>query len=178
MSAWTKIKKKLKSGTWYPFYNTFYEKTRIDPYTILLESRSGRGMESNIFAILRELNQEEYRKYSIVFACRSDYKASVEKKLQHYGLKVDKLMKFGSISYYRMLSRAKYLINDSTFPGRFIKKDGQIYLNVWHGTPLKCMGSGGALQHGKCYAKSSDVRLPAFFQCVYGGKNAGSLHAG
>ncbi len=140
MSAWTKIKKKLKSGTWYPFYNTFYEKTRIDPYTILLESRSGRGMESNIFAILRELNQEEYRKYSIVFACRSDYKASVEKKLQHYGLKVDKLMKFGSISYYRMLSRAKYLINDSTFPGRFIKKDGQIYLNVWHGTPLKCMG--------------------------------------
>ena len=49
-------------------------------------------------------------------------------------------MKFGSISYYRMLSRAKYLINDSTFPGRFIKKDGQIYLNVWHGTPLKCMG--------------------------------------
>ena len=107
MSAWTKLTKKLTSGTWYPFYNTFYEKTRIDPYTILLESRSGRGMESNIFAILRELNQEEYRKYSIVFACRSDYKASVEKKLQHYGLKVDKLMKFGSISYYRMLSRAK-----------------------------------------------------------------------
>ena len=24
--------------------------------------------------------------------------------------------------------------------GRFIKKEGQIYLNVWHGTPLKCMG--------------------------------------
>ena len=61
MSAWTKIKKKLKSGTWYPFYNTFYEKTRIDPHLILLESRSGRGMESNIFAILRELNREEYR---------------------------------------------------------------------------------------------------------------------
>lgn len=43
-------------------------------------------------------------------------------------------------SYYRMLSKAGFLINDSTFPGRFIKKDGQIYLNVWHGTPLKCMG--------------------------------------
>ena len=64
----------------------------------------------------------------------------MEKKLQHYGLRVDHLVKFGSISYYRMLSKAGFLINDSTFPGRFIKKDGQIYLNVWHGTPLKCMG--------------------------------------
>ena len=140
MSAWTKIKKKLKSGTWYPFYNTFYEKTRIDPHLILLESRSGRGMESNIFAILRELNREEYKNYTIALACRSDYRDSVEKKLQHYGLRVDHLVKFGSIFYYRMLSKAGFLINDSTFPGRFIKKDGQIYLNVWHGTPLKCMG--------------------------------------
>lgn len=140
MSVWTKVKKKLKSGTWYPFYNTFYERLPINPYMILLESRSGRGIESNIFAILRELNREEYQKYSIVLAYRKGYKESVEKKLRHYGLKADLLVQLGSISYYKALSTAGILINDSTFPGRFIKKDGQIYLNVWHGTPLKCMG--------------------------------------
>ncbi len=26
-----KVIRKLKSGTWYPFYNTFYEKVPIDP---------------------------------------------------------------------------------------------------------------------------------------------------
>lgn len=140
MSVWNKVKKKLKSGTWYPFYNTFYERLRINPYMILLESRSGRGIESNIFAILRELNKEEYGKYSIVLACRREYRDSVERKLEHYGLKIDSLVRVGSIQYYKMLSQAGFLINDSTFPGRFIKKDGQIYLNVWHGTPLKCMG--------------------------------------
>ena len=167
MSAWTKIKKKLKSGTWYPFYNTFYEKTRIDPYTILLESRSGRGMESNIFAILRELNQEEYRKYSIVFACRSDYKASVEKKLQHY-LLPDAFQ--SKISDQRLhLPGPLYQEGRADLPERV----------AWNSAKMHGQGQcGGALQHGKCNAKSSHVRLPAFFQCVYGGKNAGRLHAG
>lgn len=49
-------------------------------------------------------------------------------------------MHTGSVSYYRALSRAGYLVNDSSFPGRFVKKEGQIYLNTWHGTPLKKMG--------------------------------------
>lgn len=140
MPVWTKVKKKLKSGSWYPFYNTFYEKVHINPYMILLESRSGRGIESNIFAILRELNGEEYQKYTIILAYRKGYKEDVEKKLEHYGLKADSLVQLGSIRYYKLLSTAGILINDSTFPGRFIKKTGQIYLNVWHGTPLKCMG--------------------------------------
>ena len=60
MSILTKIKTKLKSGTWYPFYNTFYEKEKIDSKMVLLESRSGRGLESNIFVILQELNKKEY----------------------------------------------------------------------------------------------------------------------
>lgn len=35
---------------------------------------------------------------------------------------------------------SKYLVNNSTFPTYFIKRSGQIYLNTWHGTPLKAMG--------------------------------------
>lgn len=49
-------------------------------------------------------------------------------------------MRTGSVAYYHALSRAGYLVNDTSFPGRFIKKEGQIYLNTWHGTPLKKMG--------------------------------------
>lgn len=140
MSVLTKIKKKLRSGTWYPLYNTLYEKESVDSKMILLESRSGRGLESNIFALVKELNRPLYRDYTIVISYAKGFRDAVEKKLEQYGLKAGRIVQVGSLSYYRCLSRAGILINDSTFPGRFIKKDGQVYLNVWHGTPLKCMG--------------------------------------
>lgn len=140
MSILTKVKKKLKSGTWYPFYNTFYEKEKPDTQMIFLESRSGRGIESNIFSIIRELNKPQYSRFKIVLAYKDGYEERIKEKLKHYGLKADRLVRYGSISYYHTLSKAGYLINDTSFPGRFIKKEGQVYLNVWHGTPLKCMG--------------------------------------
>ena len=45
-----------------------------------------------------------------------------------------------SPEYLRALTECKYLINNSTFPAYFIKKPDQIYVNTWHGTPLKYMG--------------------------------------
>ena len=45
MSSFTaKVKKKLKNGTWYPFYNTFYEKIPVDKKEILIISRSGLAL--------------------------------------------------------------------------------------------------------------------------------------
>ena len=39
-----------------------------------------------------------------------------------------------------MVATSKFLVNDSTFLHFFIKRDEQVYLNTWHGTPLKNMG--------------------------------------
>ena len=39
-------------------------------------------------------------------------------------------------------------MNNATFPPQFGKRKGQVYLNTWHGTPLKAMGydiRGGAV---------------------------------
>lgn len=46
----------------------------------------------------------------------------------------------GTTEYYKTLSTAKYLVNNQTFPPNFVKRSDQIYLNTWHGTPLKTMG--------------------------------------
>jgi CDP-glycerol glycerophosphotransferase len=35
------------------------------------------------------------------------------------------------------LATAKYLVNNSAFPWYFKKVEGQVYLQTWHGTPLK-----------------------------------------
>ncbi|MER2134915.1 MAG: CDP-glycerol glycerophosphotransferase family protein [Arthrobacter sp.] len=42
--------------------------------------------------------------------------------------------------WYRVLGTSKYLVNNNTFPVFFRKKPGQIYLQTWHGTPLKRIG--------------------------------------
>lgn len=136
----SKVKKKLKSGAWYPFYNTFYEKVPVDKKEILLVSRSGLALESNILAILKELNQPEYKEFYKVLAVQKNKKEQIQKKLERYGISVDKFVYTREPSYYYHLAKAGWLINDTTFPGRYIKKDGQTYLNVWHGTPLKRMG--------------------------------------
>ena len=135
----SKVKKKLKSGAWYPFYNTFYEKVPVDKKEILLVSRSGLALESNILAILKELNQPEYKEFYKVLAVQKNKKDQIQKKLERYGISVDKFVYTREPSYYYHLAKAGWLINDVTFPGRYIKKNGQTYLNVWHGTPLKRM---------------------------------------
>lgn len=47
---------------------------------------------------------------------------------------------FGSRAYLQALATAKYLVNNSNFPPYFRKATGQVYLQTWHGTPLKRLG--------------------------------------
>jgi CDP-glycerol glycerophosphotransferase len=47
---------------------------------------------------------------------------------------------FGSPAYLRALATSKYLVNNSNFPPYFRKALGQVYLQTWHGTPLKRLG--------------------------------------
>lgn len=141
-----KVKKKLKNGTWYPFYNSFYERAAPDSRMILLESRSGKALESNILAILKELQTEPYRSFRLVLSVHADAAEEIAEKLRQYSIHVDKIVRTGSIAYYYALGRAGYLVNDTSFPGRFIKKEGQVYLNTWHGTPLKKMGRDNRLE--------------------------------
>ena len=140
MSFLGKVKKKLRNGSWYPFYNTFYEKNSLDPHMILLESRSGKALESNILSLLKELCKEPYRSFTLVLSVHRDSENEIKEKLQKNSIQGVHFVRTGSVAYYRALSRAGYLVNDTSFPGRFVKKSGQIYLNTWHGTPLKKMG--------------------------------------
>ena len=39
-----------------------------------------------------------------------------------------------------MLGRARYLVANGTVPGYHLKRDGTIFLQTWHGTPLKRIG--------------------------------------
>ncbi|MBH9966628.1 CDP-glycerol glycerophosphotransferase family protein [[Bacillus] enclensis] len=44
-----------------------------------------------------------------------------------------------SLDYYRYLARAKYWVSNIIFPVHS-KREGNVYLQTWHGTPLKKLG--------------------------------------
>jgi len=48
-------------------------------------------------------------------------------------------LKYGSREWLKVLATAKYLVNNSAFPWYFKKVTGQVYLQTWHGTPLKLL---------------------------------------
>ncbi|MGE5828700.1 MAG: CDP-glycerol glycerophosphotransferase family protein [Micromonosporaceae bacterium] len=46
----------------------------------------------------------------------------------------------GSLSSYRALARARWLINNVNFPDFVVKRPGTVHLQTHHGTPVKVMG--------------------------------------
>ena len=118
-------------------YTYFYENLKLQDKTILYESFHGRLMSCNPYAIFKFLLEDErFKDFTHIWVLESsDY---IKKELRK--LKNLILVRRGSHLYLRYLASAKYLINNTTFPDYFIRKEGQLYLNTWHGTPIKCLG--------------------------------------
>ncbi|ARC60636.1 MULTISPECIES: glycosyltransferase [Bacillus] len=119
-------------------YTRNFKKNKIDPHIIFYESYHGKAMNDNPYAIFKHLvNNEEYKNFTHVWALNDQDNPYAQK---YKGLKNVRFVKVHSEEYIKYLTKAKYLINNVTFPTYFQKKDEQIYINTWHGTPLKTLG--------------------------------------
>lgn len=118
-----------------------YYNAPIDSNAILLEGGQGKHTDGNIFAFLRSIEASEkwgfLKPYVVVTKASMD---EAGKKMRTYGFTKARLIIRNSSEYRKILATAQYLVTDNSFPPYFIKRDGQIYLNTWHGTPLKRLG--------------------------------------
>lgn len=121
-------------------YAKFYETLCVKDKTILYESRDGESMTDSPYAIFKYmLNHPDYQDYEHIWSVTNDRALShVIRKYQ--GLPNVTFVERNSREYLKYLATAQYLINNSTFQPFFIPKEEQIYINTWHGTPLKHMG--------------------------------------
>lgn len=108
--------------------------------TVLLESKNAKDLAGNLFQILKELTSEEYSDMKVYLAVRKGSRAGIKRLTRDCNIKGYRMVKYASAKYYRLLATAKYLVEDTSLPDKFIKHEGQIYLNTWHGTPWKMMG--------------------------------------
>lgn len=140
-----RIIKKMITGDFSYFYNLSYQKyikkVNVNDKFILLEPQQGRSINGSMFYILKELTtNKEYSDYMIYVALREETMHSAEKILSYNKIKKVQIIQYLSKEYYKLLATSKYLITDTSFPPCFIKREGQVVLNTWHGTPLKCLG--------------------------------------
>lgn len=129
--------KKLIKNSWYVYC---MEKKPVIPGRILLESRKGEDVAGNILRIMQEISAVYGREYHMYLAVSKGLMKHAGKLLDSCHISNVELVEFYGMKYFQVLATAQYLINDTCFPRRFVKREGQKYLNVWHGTPFKKMG--------------------------------------
>lgn len=136
-----KILRKFKSIFIMTWYILFFNKSFVKEFWILIDSKNGKDLGSNLLRITEELvHNPAYKNYRIYLSCNKDKKVEIQEMLDQYQLHRVKVIQEGGLRYARIIAMAKYLFTDTSFPLWYTKKEGQIITNTWHGTPLKMMG--------------------------------------
>lgn len=100
---------------------------KIDDQLIIFESFLGRNYNDSPRA-LYEYMKDRYPNMNYVWI--------VDKKSN---LEIDGVQTVNRMSfrYFMCIAKAKYIVNNSRMPNFFEKRKEQVYLQTWHGTPLK-----------------------------------------
>ena len=110
-------------------YRLTYRLIPCEKNMVLFISFHGRGYSDNpkaIYEYLRKQNSDLKYIWAI--------KNHKQKNIQIEGAKV---IEYFSIPYFYYLARSKYWVVNCKLPTYILKKENQVYLQTWHGTPLK-----------------------------------------
>ncbi len=122
------------------YYCHFFYHSKIKKNTVLFESRNGLDVAGNIFYLLKELKSGDWSAKKVYLSVVPEVKGKALALLKRYDINGVKLIRQGSFGYFKVIATVNYIFTDTSLPRAYIKKDGQIYTNTWHGTPLKKMG--------------------------------------
>ena len=125
----------------------FYFDTPLEERSILI-SGLGRNVRGNMQYLLKELNtNDDFKDYKIYVRTDKEHTYETVKGFieQNSWTKTEAIT--GGLA--RKMETCKYLVTESYFPYSWIKKPGQVMIDLWHGTPLKRLG---VLKEGdKCH---------------------------
>ncbi len=117
-------------------YMFYYRKYKVDPKLCVFESFNGRKYcDSPKSVYLEMLSDPKYKEYKFVWAfIKPEEFKYLEKN------KNTKVVKYHSKEYKKTYASAKYFFTPSRLPDYIKPKKDQVYVQFWHGTPLKRLG--------------------------------------
>lgn len=118
----------------------------LQEHAVFLNSQQGKNLNGNMFYLLREMAENpDYAAFTLYVGVHPTAVESFQQLLSTYGLNERAvLVENDGPDYVKVLATAAYLFSDTSLPPYFIKREGQVYLNTWHGTPLKTLGKATA----------------------------------
>lgn len=112
-------------------YRWTYKLVKVDPKLVIFIEFHGRGYSDNPRAIYEAMRQDpRFEGYRFIWFI----KKHKQKQITIPGAEVKEYFSF---SYFYYMFKAKYWIINCKMPDYIAKKEEQVYLQTWHGTPLK-----------------------------------------
>lgn len=134
-------------------YIPFYLFNRVDNNLILFESFGGSSCSCSPKAIYKYMRSDKkYKNYKYAWVFKD-----VDKEKKSFDDDVI-LIKKNSIKYYKYLAKSKYWIVNSLINTGIIKKKNQVYVQCWHGTPLKKIRCDVVLK-GNALNDQEDIKM-------------------
>jgi len=138
-------------------YLRYRSELPLQERAVFYESFLGNTMSCSPFALFKYLYEhDDYKDFVHVWPVKDE--AVVPPQYRHAERVI--LVQHGSNAYLRYLATCKYLVNNVTFPSWFFPREEQVYMNTWHGTPLKSLGDANQFDRF-CYGNVSRNFLQA-----------------
>ena len=125
---------------WFGYY---MEHKKIDKNTVLFECFHGRSMEGNPLILVQEMAKDYPERF--IYYCTTRDKEKHNRRISENGFEIT-MVHIASRKYVRLLATAGYIISNASLPNFYIRREEQVYLQTWHGVPLKSLGK--SMRHG------------------------------
>ena len=110
-------------------YKVMLKVVKTDEKTVVFISFHGRGYTCNPKYIHQQMCKDpRFDDYTFVWALKKPGALQIEHAKQ---------IRYNTLSYFYTMCKAKYWIVNCKLPYYIVKKEDQVYLQTWHGTPLK-----------------------------------------
>ena len=138
------------------YYKKMSKKIPVDDKMVIFEAFFAKKYACSPKAIYEYmLSDPRYKDFTFVWVFRNINDPAIK---EIFAGKRTILLKYKTKKYYRFYARAKYWVTNARIPDCIVKKPEQVYIQCWHGTPLKKLGWDIEVKGDNALSSNKEVR--------------------
>ena len=138
------------------YYKKMSKKIPVDDKMVIFEAFFAKKYACSPKAIYEYmLSDPQYKDFTFVWVFRNINDPAIK---EIFAGKRTILLKYKTKKYYRFYARAKYWVTNARIPDCIVKKPEQVYIQCWHGTPLKKLGWDIEVKGDNALSSNKEVR--------------------